>query len=166
LFLTYLVFPVLEIYLLIEAGKEFGFWPIFAVVILTAWAGSRLVKMQGFATLNQLQEKMARGQSPHKELSDGVMILVGGVLLIAPGFVTDAFGILLLLPPTRMLFRKILMGWVLRQVSKGRIHVFTQNKGGGFYPPPPSDFYPSSSGMKDVTPSNADSTDPSNPQLK
>jgi len=163
LFLIYLVFPLLEIYLLLEAGEEFGFWPIFGLVVLTAWAGSRLVKIQGFSVMNDLQMKVARGESPHKELGDGVMILLGGVLLIAPGFVTDGIGILLLLPITRHLLRGFILKGLEKRMKSGRVQVFSNWKGGGFPPPqgPSGPFGSEPSGVpfreiKDVTPPKKD----------
>lgn len=149
IFLLYLVFPIIEIYLLIKAGEAFGFWPVFFVVVLTAWLGSRLVKYEGFQVLTQLQQKAARGQSPHQEMLEGGVLLIGGILLIAPGFITDLFGLLCLIPFSRKFMAGRLQGWLLRKVRSGRIQVFTSgNFGGGFYSSPP----PPPSTMKDVTP--------------
>lgn len=150
IFLLYLVLPIIEIYLLIKAGGLFGFWPILAIVILTAWIGSRLVKYEGFQVLTQLQRKAAQGESPHREMIEGAVLLIGGLLLIAPGFITDSLGILCLIPFTRKRIAYRIEGWLMNKIKNGRVHVFTApgfGWGGGFgtsasYPPT----------VKDVTP--------------
>lgn len=152
IFLLYLVFPIVEVYFLIKAGEHFGFWPIFSLVVLTAWIGSRLVKHEGFQVLTQLQQRMTQGQSPHREMLEGGVLLIGGLLLIAPGFITDSFGLLCLIPFSRRWMARRLEKWLLNKVKTGRVQVFTShgNFGGSYsYSPPPST-------MKDVTPQNND----------
>lgn len=156
IFLLYLIFPIVEIYLLIKAGKLLGFWPIFAIVVLTAWLGSRLVKYEGFQVLNQLRQRAAQGQSPHKEMLEGCVLLIGGLLLIAPGFMTDTLGLLCLIPLTRKRIAKWLEGWIMKKIRSGRVQVFTSGFGGGFSSTPP----PRTSTMKDVTPNNKDELAP------
>lgn len=126
IFLLYLVFPIIEIYLLIEAGDAFGFWPIFGIVILTAWMGSRLVKYEGFQVLTQLQQKAAQGRSPHQEMIEGVVLLIGGILLITPGFITDGIGFLCLIPFSRKWIALAVKGALLRKVQNGSFRVYTQ----------------------------------------
>lgn len=125
LFFVYLFFPILEIYLLFRAGAIFGFWPIFFVTVFTAWAGSRLVKYQGLLVFNQFQKRMAEGQVPQKEATDGLMLLIGGVLLIAPGFITDIIGFLCVIPGTRQIMSLFFGRWMAKKVKEGKVHVFT-----------------------------------------
>lgn len=108
LFLFVLI-PVLEMWILIEVGSRIGALPTIALVVLTASIGLSLLKRQGLATILSARRKMDQGAIPASELVNGVMIAVGGALLLTPGFVTDTFGFLLLIPQTRqwVLFRLI-----------------------------------------------------------
>jgi UPF0716 protein FxsA len=101
LFLLFLVVPIAEIYVLIQASDIIGVgWTILAV-IGTAVLGAFLVKTQGFFTLNRVQSKLAEGRVPAVEAAEGVAILFAGALLLTPGFVTDSFGFACLVPPLR-----------------------------------------------------------------
>lgn len=108
LFLFVLI-PVVEMWILIEVGSRIGALPTIALVVLTASIGLSLLKRQGLATILSARRKMDQGAIPASELVNGVMIAVGGALLLTPGFVTDTFGFLLLIPQTRqwVLFRLI-----------------------------------------------------------
>jgi UPF0716 protein FxsA len=101
LFLLFVFIPIIEITVLIQVGNLLGLWPTVAIVIITAWLGANKVKQQGVATLASVQTKMAQGQMPSDEIVTGLMLLVAGVLLITPGFVTDIFGLALLIPSAR-----------------------------------------------------------------
>ena len=101
LFLLLLAVPVIEIALFIEVGGWIGTWPTIAIVILTALAGSVLLRHQGMAAMQGFQARLAAGETPGRLLADGAMILVAGVLLLTPGFFTDAVGFALLVPPVR-----------------------------------------------------------------
>lgn len=125
LFLVYLVFPIIEIYLLFKASSSLGFFPVLAIVVFTAWLGARLVKSQGLVVLHQFQQKMSQGHLPQKEALEGLLILLAGVLLIAPGFITDCIGILCLIPFTRKFMSMLLARWIERKVQQGRLKVYT-----------------------------------------
>jgi len=101
LFVLFIIIPVIEITVLIQVGAVLGIWPTIAIVIITAWLGAKYVRQQGLATLNSVQTKMAQGQMPSDEIVTGLMLLVAGVLLVTPGFVTDFFGLILLIPAVR-----------------------------------------------------------------
>lgn len=101
LFLAFLLVPIIEIALFIQVGGLIGLWPTLGIVVLTAIAGTMLVRGQGLATLAQLQASLAEGRDPTGHIAHGAFILVAGVLLLTPGFFTDATGFLLLLPPVR-----------------------------------------------------------------
>ena len=116
-----LVMPVVELAVIVQVAQEVGVLETFALLIAISIAGAWLLKQQGLATWQSLQATMARGQVPTKEATDGALILFGGALLLTPGFVTDAFGLVLLIPPTRALVksgaRKLLGGLALRRAG-------------------------------------------------
>ena len=96
-----LFIPILEIAVFILVGGEIGVVATLGLILLTAIIGSILLRVQGFSALNRIQLKMQAEEMPGEEMVNGVMILVAGVLLLTPGFVTDAVGFLLFFPPFR-----------------------------------------------------------------
>jgi len=105
--------PIIEIAVFIEVGGAIGLWPTLGIVILTAIAGTWLLRLQGLAVLARIRNQLDRGQMPATELFDGACLLVAGVLLLTPGFVTDACGLLLFVPPVRTALRR----WLARFVK-------------------------------------------------
>lgn len=101
LFLLFVIMPIMEIAVLIHVGDIIGGWNTVLLVILSAMIGAYLVKREGVATLAQAQVKIAQGQVPAEEIGSGLLLLIAGVLLVTPGFITDIFGLLLTLPTTR-----------------------------------------------------------------
>ena len=101
LFLLLVAVPIIEIALFIEVGGWLGLWPTLAIVLLTAAAGTILLRAQGLAALGDLQRQLQAGENPGATLAHGAMILIAGILLLTPGFFTDAVGLLLLTPPVR-----------------------------------------------------------------
>jgi len=101
LFILFIIVPIIEIMVLMNVGALLGAWPTIAIVIITAWLGAKNVKQQGIATLQSVQTKMAQGEMPSDEIVAGLLLLVAGVLLVTPGFVTDFFGLSLLIPQVR-----------------------------------------------------------------
>jgi len=101
LFLAFLAVPIIEIALFIQIGGVLGLWPTLGIVILTAIAGTWLVRTQGALALNDLRKSFSSQTDPTETLAHGAMILVAGVLLLTPGFFTDALGFSLLMPPFR-----------------------------------------------------------------
>lgn len=93
--------PLIEIYLFIQVGGSIGVWPTIGLVVLTAFIGTALLRQQGMATLARAQSELDRQQLPVRELFDGVCLLIGGLLLLTPGFLTDALGFALLIAPLR-----------------------------------------------------------------
>ena len=112
LFLMFVAVPILEMIILIKVGGLIGAIPTIAMVVLTATVGIWLLKLEGLATLRRVQEKMATGQLPETELLEGIMLIVGGALLLTPGFVTDAFGFVCLIPVLRRPFAS----WMINRV--------------------------------------------------
>ncbi|AWB65728.1 membrane protein FxsA [Saccharobesus litoralis] len=101
LFILFAIMPIIEIALLLEVGEIIGGWTTLGIVILTAFIGAKLVREQGIQTLHSLRTQTASGQLPAQTLVEGLMLLIAGVLLVTPGFVTDAIGFLLTIPVTR-----------------------------------------------------------------
>jgi UPF0716 protein FxsA len=101
LFVLFIIIPIIEITVIMQVGAVLGLWPTVAIVILSAWLGAKYVRQQGLATLQSVQTKMAQGEMPSGEIVTGLMLLVAGVLLVTPGFVTDIFGLSLLIPAVR-----------------------------------------------------------------
>lgn len=108
LFVAFLTVPIIEIALFIQVGGWIGLWPTLAVVILTAVAGTVLMRSQGSHAWREIQRSFAELRDPTRPLAHGVMILAAGMLLLTPGFFTDAVGLLLLVPAVRdMVMRQI-----------------------------------------------------------
>ena len=98
--------PIVEIAVFIEVGGRLGLWPTLATVILTAMAGTALLRQQGLATLQRVHESLEANRFPMAEVFDGLCLLVAGALLLTPGFVTDAAGLLLFVPAVRGALRR------------------------------------------------------------
>ena len=113
LFLAFTIIPVVEIYLLIQIGTIFGALTSIALVIVTGFLGAYLARIQGLQTLFRIQESLREGQMPSGELLDALLIGIAGLVLLTPGFLTDAFGFLLLIPNTRTAIKK----WLHRQID-------------------------------------------------
>ena len=108
LLLLFIGFPVLEISVFISVGALIGLWPTLAAIVATAIVGAFFVKKQGLATLYNAQQNINNGQLPVEELFDGLFLIVSGLLLITPGFVTDGVGFLLFLPEFRVLLKRFI----------------------------------------------------------
>ena len=98
---VFIIVPIVEIALFIQVGGFLGLWPTLAIVVLTALAGTYLVKRQGLAQLAAIQSSLNTLDNPTRPLAHGAMILASGLLLLTPGFFTDALGFLLLVPGVR-----------------------------------------------------------------
>ncbi|CAN0382635.1 unnamed protein product [Discosporangium mesarthrocarpum] len=123
----FIAIPIIEIGLFIEIGGWIGLWPTLGIVIVTAFAGTTLLRLQGLAVLRRAQESTARNELPVQEVFDGLCLLIAGVLLLTPGFFTDAVGFLLFVPPFRR-FAAVSVGrWLVRN---GKITVATGGFGG------------------------------------
>ncbi|MGJ3523911.1 FxsA family protein [Nitratidesulfovibrio sp. D1] len=106
--LVLLLVPFLEFYVLVEVGARIGAFNAVLLVILFAMAGVWLARTQGMGTLARIQQSLAQGVLPADEMLDGLFLLLAGILMVFPGFVSDVFGILLLLPPVRRLAAHLL----------------------------------------------------------
>ena len=98
-----------EIGVLLLSGNLIGVWPTVAIILLTGVLGAYLAKKQGLETIRKAQEQMRYGQMPKDAILDGICVLVGGVFLLTPGFITDITGLLLLTPATNLFFKKLII---------------------------------------------------------
>ncbi len=105
LFVVFLIVPIVELAVIIQVGQVIGTWNTIAVLLLVSFGGAWLVKREGVTVVRRFRLQMEAGHVPGRELADGVLILFAGALLLTPGFVTDVFGLLLLLPPVRSAVR-------------------------------------------------------------
>ena len=106
LFLLFIAMPIAEIAVLIQVGSAIGAWTTIAIVILTAIIGTFMLRQQGMATLAKAQHRMQAGEMPAQQLLEGLLLLIGGVLLLTPGFITDFFGFCTLIPWSREFLAK------------------------------------------------------------
>lgn len=135
LFLIFIAVPIAEVAIFIQAGGLIGLVPTILITIGTAIAGSFLMRMQGFAALNRFGEAANRGEMPITPVVDGIGILSAGLLLLTPGLLTDAIGLLLFVPP----IRRGLAQWVFRKTLKSgqvRYARFRQSTAAGPQSPP------------------------------
>ncbi len=109
LFLLFIVLPFLELAVILTVGANIGILPTIALLVLVGVLGSWLCKREGLGVLRRMNATLSEGRLPTRELIDGGLVLLAGALLVTPGFLTDVVGVLLLLPPTRALFRAALV---------------------------------------------------------
>ena len=113
LLLAFTIIPIIEIYLLIEIGSIFGVLTAITLVILTGFLGAFMARIQGLQTLFRIQESLREGRMPSGELLDALVIVIAGVVLLTPGFLTDSAGFLLLIPTTR----NSIISWLQHQIE-------------------------------------------------
>ena len=101
LFLLFVVVPVLELMVIVQVGQSLGAWNTVAVLLIDSLVGAWLVKHQGLGLIRKSRERLRNGEMPGEEISAGIAVLFAGALMLTPGFVTDAVGLLLLIPPVR-----------------------------------------------------------------
>jgi len=120
IFPLFVIVTLLEIYVLVSVGESIGGFSTILLVVITALIGSTLLKQQGWSTMAKAQNAMANGQTPAFEMMEGVVILISGVLLLTPGFITDTVGLLGLMPWSRAYF-------IDRILRKNAEKVFSKN---------------------------------------
>ncbi len=125
LLLVFIGIPLLEIYLLIQVGGWIGVIPTILLIIITAIAGSYLLHYQGISTLRNIQIAFSQNQLPAQELLEGLILLIGGILLVTPGFFTDLLGLSGILPWTRRYWVLLLLKQLNRWLS---LHIYESRK--------------------------------------
>lgn len=121
--LLLIIVPAAEIGVLLLSGNTIGLWPTLAIIIFTGVLGAYLAKKQGLETIRKVQEQLRYGQMPGEAILDGACILVGGTLLLTPGFITDAIGFSLLAPPARKFYKRILLIWFRKWMDKNTVTI-------------------------------------------
>jgi len=116
LFVAFLLIPIVEIYVIIQVGQVIGAWWTVVLLIADSIFGSWLLKREGVRAWRALQSALTEGRMPARELADAALIVFGGTLMITPGFVTDAVGLLAILPFTRPVARRLLTAVVARRL--------------------------------------------------
>ena len=123
LVLVFTVVAMAELFILIKIGSYIGALNTILLVVMTAMLGAWLARLQGLRTLRQIQFNLSQGQIPAEELIDGVLILVGGILLVTPGVLTDLFALVLLFPFTRTYFKRWLRRRFDRMMASGNVRL-------------------------------------------
>lgn len=116
LVVLFVLVPLVEIYVLIQVGQVIGPWWTILLLVLDSLIGAWLIRREGGRAWRALRTALESGRMPARELADGALILVGGTLMLTPGFVTDALGILLIVPFTRPVARRLLTSVVARRL--------------------------------------------------
>lgn len=133
LVLLFLVVPLIELYLIVQVASGIGLLETIGLLILISMVGAWLVRAQGLGVLARVQGQLAQGKVPGTELVDGLLVLVAGALMLTPGFMTDALGLLLLIPPTRAIIRTVLVHRYQSRVRIGRAGTGYGNGAGPFW---------------------------------
>lgn len=134
LVILFIVVPILELYVIIQVGQAIGVVPTLVLLLADALLGSWLLKHEGRGAWRRFNEALAAKRFPGREVADGVLIVIGGTLLLTPGFITDIVGLFLLLPPTRAVARRI-----LKRLTIGRFVVVGMGGDGPFGGPAGAD---------------------------
>jgi UPF0716 protein FxsA len=128
LILLFIAVPLVELYVIIQVGQAIGVVPTIALLFLDGVLGAMLLRHQGRAAWLRFNTALAEGRVPARETFDGAMVIFGGALLLTPGFITDVFGLLLLIPPTRAAVRAFLTGLARRRWLAGRAVFWTYDR--------------------------------------
>jgi UPF0716 protein FxsA len=131
LLLLFTVVPLVELYLLVWVAERVGFWSTVALVLLTGALGAAMARAEGLRVFTSWQRALAQGRLPADGVVSGLLVLVGGVLLVTPGVLTDAVGFCLLLPPTRRLVAALLTARLEQAIARGSVHVVRGGPFGG-----------------------------------
>jgi len=115
LLILFVVVPIAELYVIVQIAGEIGIIPTLLLLVADSVVGTMLMKSQGRAAWRRFNEATAAGRIPAREVADGALIILGGAFLLTPGFITDIIGFLLLIPPTRAMFRKTVVGLFARR---------------------------------------------------
>ena len=118
LILAFIVAPIIEIYVLLQAGEAFGVLPVIAACIATAIIGGALIRFQGLQARAAAQRDLAAGKPPVDSAVDGALLAIAAPFLMTPGFVTDALGFLLLTPPVRRAIARRAIRWIRRKIDE------------------------------------------------
>ena len=113
------VVPIVELYVLLQVGQVLGVLPTVVLLVGMSLLGAYLLRREGARTWSAFRAALATGRLPASEVADGALVILGGALLLTPGFATDAFGLLCVVPPSRAVLRRLLTRQVARRLSVG-----------------------------------------------
>jgi UPF0716 protein FxsA len=118
----FILLPLAELYVILEVvGPLLQWYGTVALLLIDSVIGTLLFRSQGRAVWGRFNEVLAQGRMPHREVMDGVLVVFGGAFLITPGFITDIFGLVLLIPPTRAVVRRLVVRRLGRRVAVGMV---------------------------------------------
>jgi UPF0716 protein FxsA len=117
LVVLFIAIPIIELAVIIQVGEAIGVWWTIALLVADSLLGSLLMRSQGRSVWRRFNEALTAGRAPAREVADGVLVIFGGALLLTPGFVTDIFGLLFLLPPTRAVIRRVFLREAMRRIT-------------------------------------------------
>lgn len=123
LLLAFIIIPIAELYLLVKTGQYIGALNTVAIVIITGIAGAYLARVQGIHTLYKIRSSLQQGRLPSDELVDALLILIAGLVLLMPGFITDIAGLMLLLPQGRSVVKKLLVRKIRAWMGSRTMHI-------------------------------------------
>ena len=162
LFLLFIVAPLLELWVIIQVASVIGGWETIALLIVESAIGAYLLKHQGLATLDKISTAVNEARIPSNELIDGLLLLVAGALMLAPGFIGDILGFLLIIPITRLPFRALLR----RRFESGKYSTFFAASSSGAGGTRFVGSFRAGRGSVFDTTGSAGRTDPPRPELK
>jgi UPF0716 protein FxsA len=117
LVILFIAVPIAELAVIIQVGQTIGVWWTIAILVADSVLGSLLMRSQGRAVWRRFNGALQAGRAPAREVADGVLVIFGGALLLTPGFITDILGLLLLLPPTRAVIRRLFLRQAMRRMT-------------------------------------------------
>lgn len=166
LFLAFLVMPLVELWVILQVGEVIGGWWTVLLLVVDSIVGAVIVRREGRRAWSAFRDALTAGRWPADEVAQGALVLVGGALLLTPGFVTDVMGLAFVLPPTRALLAKV----IRTRFREGAVRMVTFGPGGAqtsssststrTHRPPPSSPPPSSGDVLDVEVVSVERDDP------
>ncbi|MHA7964313.1 FxsA family protein [Paenibacillus sp. CAU 1782] len=118
-----LIFPIIEIWGILQVGDWLGGWNTFLLLLVTSGCGAYFARLEGRKVWQEVQRQTQQGIMPGRSMIDGLCVLVGGLLLLLPGFFSDIAGLLLLLPPTRPIFKGLILKWLEKVMKNGNYSI-------------------------------------------
>jgi UPF0716 protein FxsA len=122
--LLFILIPTVELVLLLQIGSLIGILPTIGIILSTGILGAALARYQGLGVVRQLHEEMRTGQMPAGPIVDGVFILIAAALLLTPGFLTDVFGFVCLMPASRAVMKRLVWNQLRRAVQDGNVNIY------------------------------------------
>lgn len=116
-----ILIPFIELYIIIQIGEKIGFWPVLALILASGFLGTVMARSRGITVFKEVKREVARGRLPGARIIDGILIFTGGLLLMAPGVLTDILGLSVLFPGIRKFYRELIVYRLLKMITGRRI---------------------------------------------